>query len=375
MKKFTVNSKLLVDKLVYMGGLINTKATLQILECYLFKINRDKLTVIATDLENTMQTSISLDEDSGVHFEVCLESKVLTSILKSIAAQPVVFEQGGKVMVIKTFTGLFEIPFFETEEFPALPEIEPKAQFNILSGSLMNAISKCLITVSTDELRPMLCGVYFELSDGQINFVSTDAHRMVIYAVTNVDVSSSDSFVVPKKPLTVLKSMLESVEGEVLVKYNDINIVFDTEDFILTSRLSEGKFPNYEAVIPKKSEKKLIVQSEMLKSAVKRVSLCSSKETHQVVLNITPEKLCLQAEDVDFLRRSEDNLPCNFNTDNFRIGFNAALLVQLLSVVDSADINIEMSEPIRGAIITPVESITENQSMKMLIMPVMVSGV
>lgn len=374
MKKFTVNSKLLVDKLVYMGGLINTKATLQILECYLFKINRDKLTVIATDLENTMQTSISLDEDSGVHFEVCLESKILTNILKSIPAQAVVFEQGGKVMVIKTFTGLFEIPFFETGEFPTLPEIEPKTQFNILSGSLMNSISKCLIAVSADELRPMLCGIYFELSNEQINFVSTDAHRMVVYTVTGVDVSTSDAFVVPKKPLMVLKSMLASVEGEVLVKYNDINVVFDTEDFVLTSRLSEGKFPNYQAVIPKVNDKRLIIQSEMMKSAVKRVSLCSSKETHQVVLDLTPEKLRLHAEDIDFSKRSEENLPCNFNVDEFRIGFNAALLVQMLDVIESTGINIEMSEPTRGVVITPVESITPDQSMKMLIMPVQISN-
>jgi len=373
MKKFTINSKILGDKLSYMGGLINPKATLQILECYLFKVDRNRLVIIATDLENTLESPIDLEEDSGTEFEVCLQSKLLTNILKSIPAQPIVFEQN-EVMEIKTHSGKFEIPYFETAEFPVLPEVDSSASFKILSGSLMNAISKTLFATAHDELRPILCGVFFELSPSVINFVATDAHRLAMYTITDIDCDFTDNFVVPKKPLSVLKSMLTYVEGEVLISYNKINVVFQTDEFILTCRLPEGNFPNYKAVIPKKNDKKMVIDRLHLKSSVDRVSICSDRQTHQVVLSITSEKVKVESQDLDFSKRGEDSLACVFNEPEFRIGFNAKLFVQMLEVIESNDITIEMSEPIRGAIITPVESITPDQSMKMLIMPVQISN-
>jgi DNA polymerase-3 subunit beta len=222
-------------------------------------------------------------------------------------------------------------------------------------------------------MRPVMSGVFFEIHENHVRFVGTDAHKLVRYSWSGVGAESA-SFIVPRKPLNLLKGALASSAADVQVEYTDNNALFRFDQVTLVARLIEGKYPNYEAVIPKENPFKLIVDRLDLLSSIKRVSIFANKTTHQVRLKMGGSELTISAEDLDFANEAQERLTATYSGDDMEIGFNSRFLQEMLSNLDTENVSVEMSAPNRAGIITPVEKGDENEDILMLVMPVMLNS-
>ncbi len=372
--KFIVSSSSLLKQLQNISGVLNSNNSLPILDHFLFEITTNQLEITASDLETTMITKISVDaKDEGV---IAIPAKLLLDTLKSLPDQPLTFsiDQDKKNIEITSDYGKYHLSGQDGGEFPKTPEVEAPSKMDVAGGLLFNAIEKTIFASGNDDLRPVMSGVYFQLSKEDLIFVATDAHKLVKYSRTDAKASKAATFIMPKKPLNLLKNILGSIDEEVKVEFNETNAAFAFEDTKLICRLIDGKYPNYEAVIPKENPNKLTIDRTAFLGSIKRVSIFSSKTTHQVRLKRTGSELMISAEDVDFNNDAKERLTCQFDGEDMEIGFNSRFLIEMLSNLDTEEVNLEMSAPNRAGILTPATGNDDQEHVLMLVMPVMLNS-
>lgn len=371
--KFIVSSQLLVRHLQSLYGVINPSNTLPILDNFLFNIGKDSLTVTASDLETTMASSLQItSKDSGV---IAVPARILMDLLKSFPDTPITFSVNTDTFAVKLNTeyGEYKVAGLDGSDFPKSPTVEGASSVTVSSDLLARAIAKTVFATGNDDLRPVMSGVLFELKDDGVSFVATDAHKLVKYSRSDAKADSGANFIMPKKPLNLLKNVLASEEVDVTVTYNETNANFTFGDASLTCRLIEGRYPNYEAVIPKENPNVLTVNRQAFLGSVKRVSYFSNKTTHQVKLKIAGSELHVSAEDPDFANNADERLTCSYRGNDMTIGFNSRFLTEMLSNLETDEVMLEMSEPNRAGILTPVDSTIEGEQVLMLVMPVMIN--
>lgn len=372
--KFIVSSGSLLKQLQVVGGVLNNNNTLAILDNFLFDLNENKLTISASDLETTISSSIDVDStDNGL---AAVPARLLLDGLKALPEQPVtfIFDSSSSTVEMSSDYGKYSLAFVEGDEFPKLPEMEDIHTTSIPGEILATAINKTLFASGNDELRPVMSGVFFQFSNNNLTFVATDAHKLVRYKRTDLSSDHTVEFIMPRKPLTILKSTLASNGDEVNIHYNDTNARFEFENIILTCRLIDGKYPNYEAVIPKENPNKMEIERSTFLSSVKRVAIFSNKTTHQVRLKIAGSELQVSAEDIDFSNKAHERLSCNYQGEDMEIGFNSRFLNEMLSNLESSTVSLEMSAPNRAGIILPSDGLDEGEDILMLVMPVMLNS-
>lgn len=370
--KILVNSKELNKKLQTLSGVIGTSNTLPVIDNFLFEVDNNVLKITATDLENTMSTTISVESEGSV--SILVESKILTEALKTFADQPLVFTiNENNTVEISSNNGKYEVAFLESHQFPKTPELEETKSIVIPSKALAKGISKTLFAVGTNDLRLVMTGVLFQLSNEGLNFVSTDANRLVKCSLGSVKSDEPVQMIVPKKPLGILKSILANVNEDVMLNYNKTNISFEFSDYKIQVRLIDGIYPAYEKVIPKNNPNKVIVDRNLFLQSVKRVNTFSNKQTHQIRIQIAGSELNIYAEDVDYSNKAEEKLSCGYEGNDMEIGFNSKFLIDMLSNLDSKDVQLEMSLPNRAGILTPIDGLEESENLLMLVMPVMLN--
>ena len=275
---------------------------------------------------------------------------------------------------ISSNSGKYAIAYAPGDEFPKSVLLEDPSTTVLPAEVLATAISKTIFAAGNDDLRPVMSGVFFQFSTEGLIFVATDAHKLVKYARTDVSASQVADFIMPKKPLNILKSILGSSNSDIKIDYNDANATFSFENYILTCRLIDGKYPNYEAVIPKENPNKLLIDCNQFLSSVRRVAIFSNKTTHQIRLKIAGAELNISAEDIDYSNKAEERLTCDYQGDDMQIGFNSRFLLEMLNNLQSDEIQLEMSLPNRAGILTPVDGLDEGESVTMLVMPVMINN-
>lgn len=371
--KFIVSSSYLLKQLQVLGSVINSSNTLPILDNFLFELNKKSLTVSASDLETTMSAALEIEStDKG---SVAVPAKLLLDILKTFPEQPLTFTvEDNNTIEISSNSGKYAIAYASGNEFPKSVVLEDPSTTLVPAEVLGTAISKTIFAAGNDDLRPVMSGVFFQFSPEGLIFVATDAHKLVKYARTDVKASQVADFIMPKKPLNILKSILGSSDAEVKIDYNDSNATFSFENYILTCRLIDGKYPNYEAVIPKENPNKLLIDRTQFLNSVRRVSIFSNKTTHQIRLKIAGAELNISAEDIDYSNKAEERLTCDYQGDDIQIGFNSRFLLEMLSNLQSDEIQLEMSMPNRAGILTPVDGLDEGETVTMLVMPVMLNN-
>ena len=373
--KFIVSSSTLLKHLQSISGVLNSSNTLPILDNFLFEISGTDLEVSASDLETTMTTKISM-EKGGDNGSVAIPAKLLLDTLKTFPEQPLTFSVDDKTfgVEISSDNGKYRLSGENGEEFPRIPELDSPATLNVGSGILFNAIDKTLFASGNDELRPVMSGVLFELSKDSLTFVATDAHKLVRYRRKDASSSKGASYIMPKKPLTLLKNLLSGIEAEVKIEYNDTNAFFTVDNVNLVCRLIDGKYPNYEAVIPKENPNRLTISRQAFLNSIRRVSIFSNKTTHQVRLKLTGSELNISAEDLDFANEANERLTCQYDGEDLEIGFNSRFIIEMLNNLQTENILLEMSAPNRAGIILPGDSDDENEDILMLVMPVMLNS-
>lgn len=371
--KFIVSSSYLLKQLQVLGGIINTSNTLAILENFLFELDKDSLRVSASDLETTISAKLEVECDSKG--SIAVSARLLLDILKTFPEQPLTFVvEDNNTIEISSNHGKYALAYADGTEFPKAIEISSPSSTVIQADILATAISKTIFASGNDDLRPVMSGVFFQFSTESLNFVATDAHKLVKYTREDVKASETAEFIMPKKPLNLMKSILAGSEEDVLIEYNESNAKFVFDNTELVCRLIDGKYPNYEAVIPKENPNKLSIDRSQFLSSVRRVSIFSNKSTHQVRLKIAGAELNISAEDIDYSNKAEERLTCSYQGDDMQIGFNSRFLTEMLANLTSDEVSLEMSLPNRAGILTPADGLDEGEHIIMLVMPVMLNN-
>lgn len=371
--KFIVSTTSLLKGLQTIGGVINSTTVLPILEDFLFDVKDGKLTVFATDLETSMSTVVNVEtKDKG---RVAIPAKILIETLKTLPEQPLTFSIDEKTfgVEITSQTGRYKLTGENPEDFPKIPEADGVTEINMQGSVLSGAIAKTLFAVSNDELRPAMTGVLFQVGPDGLTFVSTDAHKLVKLRRSDVRAPKETQFIVPKKALNLMKSAVPNNNTVVNVSYNKSNAFFTFDNTKLICRLIEANYPDYNAVIPINNPNKLTLNRLEFQNALRRISIFSNKTTYQVILNIAGSELKISAQDLDFSNEASERLTCSYEGADLDIAFNARFLIEMLGVLDSGDVEIELSTPTRAGVLRPVDK-TENEDLLMLVMPVMINA-
>ncbi|MEO8934215.1 MAG: DNA polymerase III subunit beta [Xanthomarina sp.] len=371
--KFIVSSTYLLKQLQVLGGVINNSNTLPILDNFLFELNQSELIISASDLETTMSSKLEVESDNSGN--IAVPARLLLETLKTFPEQPLTFVvEDNNTIEISSNHGKYALAYADGNEFPKAVSLDDATSTTITGHILSTAINKTIFAAGNDDLRPVMSGVFFQFSTEGLTFVATDAHKLVKYSREDVAASQTTEFIMPKKPLNLLKTVLAASDDDVTIEYNDSNAKFTFENTILICRLIDGKYPNYDAVIPKENPNKLVIDRMQFLNSVRRVSIFSNKTTHQIRLKIAGAELNISAEDIDYSNKAEERLTCDYQGDDMQIGFNSRFLTEMLNNLTSDEVQLEMSLPNRAGILTPIDGLDEGEQVTMLVMPVMLNS-
>ena len=375
--KFVVSSTELLGHLQAISRVISSKNTLPILDNFLFNISGNDLEITASDLESTLITRMHLDNITGSG-TVALPARILLDTLKEFSEQPLTFDINPDTMavVINSENGRFSIVGQNGIDFPVLPVIkkEKRFGFNVPADVLLAGISRTLFATADDELRPVMGGILVEASTGKLTFVASDAHKLVRYQRSDAKADDNASFILPKKPASLLKNILPRESGVVSVEFDDRNAFFNLSDNRVVCRLVEGNYPNYNSVIPKNNPRKVRIDRLEFYNILRRVSVFSNQASNLVKLQFTPNQITVSAQDVDFSISAYERHKCLYEGDDMEIGFKSVFLLEILSNIASQDVVIELADPTRAGLFLPSETSNEDEDLLMLLMPMMINA-
>ena len=371
---FTVSSSLLTSRLQTISRVINSKNTIPALDCILFELEGGKLTLTASDPDNTLNTSIEV-VDSSEDFSFAISSKILIDSLKEISEQPLRFEVKKETyeMTIYYQNGKYSMVGQNADEYPSAAVLgEGSVAISVPTKVLSNGISCSLFAAADDEVRPVMCGVYFDFTPESITLVASDGHKLVRCRDYSVTGAEKSAFILPKKPAALLKNLLgkESNE-EVAVEFDGRFAIFDMGDYKLVCRLFDGRYPNYNSVIPQNNPHKLTVDRAAMISTLRRVAVFSS-QVSLIKLHIEDNKVVISAQDTDFSTSAEESIACSYEGTSMNIGFRASFLIDILNNTPGDEVVIELADPSRAGVIVPAEQV-DKQELLMLLMPMMLT--
>ena len=374
--KFVVSSSELLTRLQSINRVISSKNTLPILDNFLFEINENILTVTASDIETTMRTQITLDNVDG-EGKIAIEAKRLTDILKEFPEQPLIFEINLETMGVDILSenGKYSVVGQNADEYPNMPQLDESQTLTVtLTGEvLLKGINKTLFATSDDELRPVMTDIFMQFSNEGTTFVSSDAHKLVRYKRKDVTAESEASFILPKKPATMLKNILAKESGEIKLQFDDKNAHFTLSDYEMICRLLEGQYPKYESVIPKDNPNKLTINRADLATTLKRVSVFANQASNLIKLELTSSQVTVSAQDIDFSISAYEHINAQYDGEEMGIGFKSAFMFDILQAIESENVVVAMSDPSRACLVFPLENESEQEDLLMLIMPMMIN--
>ncbi len=372
--RFTVSSTALSSKLSALSRVINSKNSLPILADFVFEINDNVLTLTASDSENVMKTTLTLTESDGPG-RFAIGNRDLLEAVKGFSEQPLTFdinEEKGLVR-ISYQNGLFSLPVDNADEFPQAQTVGDNATVIQLPSNIMaDNLGRSLFATAQDELRPVMNGVYFDLTPDCLAIVASDGHKLVRNKVLNIRSEQPASFILPKKPATLLRNMLQKEGGDVIVRFDERNAEITYDEGVIICRLIEGRYPNYNSVIPLSNPNQLTVDRLTLLSALRRVQPFANDSSNLIRFNVEGATLKLDAEDFDFSKTATEQMTCDYNGTPMRIGFKGSSFIEILSNFDCSEVVIQLADPSRAGLVLPSEQ-PENQDVLMLMMPMLIN--
>ncbi|MGB3849756.1 MAG: DNA polymerase III subunit beta [Tunicatimonas sp.] len=376
--KFVVSSSALLKQLSAINGVITSNPVVPILENFLCDIQNGVLKVTASDLQTTVMTELEVDtQDKG---SIAVPARILIDTLKNLPEQPVTFtvDASTYTVEIQSENGRYRLSGENATDFPKVPMVEDGHEVEMPSDVLANAVSNTIFATSTDELRPAMTGVYVNLNGADSTFVATDGHRLIRYRRDDIGSGSKSPIIIPRKALTLLRSVLPAENVSVSVKFNASNAFFKFAgasggNIQMVCRLIDERYPDYENVIPSDNNNTMTVNRAVLLSSLKRIAIYANKTTHQVRLKVAENQLHISAEDIDFSNEANETVACEHTSEEIEIGFNARFLIEMLSNLDTKDVVFRFSQPNRAGLIEPSEK-EDHEDVLMLVMPVMLNN-
>ncbi len=372
--KFTISSSKLFSQLQAVSRVINNKNALPILDDVLFDLVGNELLMTASDGETTIRTSVAVESVEGTG-KVASAAKLLLETLKEFSEQPLTFtiDENNFAVSMASQNGTYSFVGVNGNEYPEMPAEEAEArQLAVPAGVLQSAIEKTIFCTADDDLRPVMNGIYFDIVEDKVTMVATDAHRLVRYTNASVKPGLVANFILPKKPAGLLKNLLAKEEGDVKVTIGAKNARFEFGNTIIVCRQIEGRFPNYNAVIPQSNQNVVTADRQTLINACKRVAVFANNGTAQLRLALSENQIKISAQDIDFSTSAEETIACDYNGTPMAIGFKAPFLIDLLSSIASADVQLKLADPARAGLILPAEA-EGDEDVLMLLMPMLLN--
>ena len=372
--RFTLSSTALSNKLAALSRVINSKNALPILGDFVFEINGQTLRLTASDSENTMHTTVPLTESDG-DGRFAIGNHDLLEAVKGFSEQPITFDADLQANLVKiTYqNGLFSLPIESADEFPIPQTVGDNASVIVISNQLLaENINRSIFATAQDELRPVMNGIYFDLTPDALAIVASDGHKLVRNKNYTVKSEVPAAFILPKKPATLLKNVLQRDGGDVTIRFDERNAEVSFADSVITCRLIEGRYPNYNSVIPQDNPNQITIDRKSLIGTLRRVLPFASDSSQLIRFRVEPGKLTLSSEDIDFATSAKEEITCEYNGSPMSIGFKGPSLTDILNNLDSEDVIIELADPSRAGIIVPGQQ-PENEDVLMLIMPMLLN--
>lgn len=370
--RFNVSSTSLSNRLQTISRVQSSKNALPILDCILFELKSGVLKMTASDSETTMVTRLDVADAEGEGL-FAIGSKQLISSIKEISEQPITFNVDTNTFAIEINyqNGKYNLVGQNGYDFPKPTGMSEVSHFISIDAQVMlTGITRCLFAAADDELRPQMNGVYFDMMPESVTFVASDGHKLVRNRVLSVHADEPSAFILPKKPALLLKAVLPKEEGEVAVRFDDRNAELQMADYVISCRLIEGRYPNYNSVIPTDNPFRVTADRMAFISALRRVSVFASQSSALIKIHVEPGTLTVSAQDLDFSTSAEEHIMCEYEGMTMSIGFNGPFLIDVLNSISSNDVVLELADPSRAGVITPSEQ-DENEDLIMLLMPMM----
>ena len=372
--RFTISSAAVANRLTILSRVINSKNALPILGDFLFEVKGGELCLTASDSEVMMRTTVSLVESDG-DGSFCVGSRDLLEAVKGVGDQPVTFDVNlnDGIAKINYQNGMFSFPIESAAEFPQQQQVaEGATVVNIPTAVLAENINRTLFATAQDELRPVMNGIYFDLTPEYLAVVASDGHKLVRNCILTLKSDQPSSFILPKKPATLLKGVLGKQEGDTVIRFDDRNAEVNYGDGVLVCRLIEGRYPNYNSVIPQSNPNQLTIDRIGLLSALRRVQPFSNDSSNLIRFHVENGTLQLDAEDYDFSKNATERLTCDYDGMPMSIGFKGSSFIEILSNFDCEQVLIQLADPSRAGLVLPSEQ-PEGQNVLMLMMPMLIN--
>lgn len=373
--RFTVSSTALSSKLVALSRVINSKNALPILGDFVFDIEGYTLRLTASDSENTMQTSVELAESDG-DGRFAIGNHDLLEAVKGFSEQPITFDadQQANLVKISYQNGLFSLPIEDADEYPTAQQVSEQAYTIVIGNNLLNdCINRSVFATAQDELRPVMNGIYFDLTPDCLAIVATDGHKLVRNKLFTIKSKQPSSFILPKKPATLLKNLLGKDGGDVTIRFDERNAEINYGDGTIQCRLIEGRYPNYNSVIPQNNPNQLHVDRQGLLAALRRVQPFANGSSNLIRFHVEGSTLQLDAEDYDFSKTATERMTCEYSGQPMSIGFKGSSFIEILTNFDCPEVIIQLADPSRAGLVLPSEQ-PENQDVLMLMMPMLLNN-
>lgn len=372
--KFIVSSTGLYSHLQAVSRVINSKNSLPILDCVLMEVKEGKITLTASDSESTLSTSFEVNDSDG-EGRFAVSAKKFLDSLKEIPEQPITFDVNTSSMEITIYyqNGKYSLVGQNAEDFPLAPGLgESAIHIEMETKILLNGINRTLFATADDELRPVMNGIYMDMTTTDITFVASDGHRLVREKSTAAKAPAKAAFILPKKPANILKALVTKSEDKMTIDFDEKNAIIVFNEYKLICRLIEGRYPNYNSVIPQNNPNKVRIDRQTLTSALRRVSVFSSQASSLIKLHLDSNLVQISAQDIDFSTSAEEKLNCGYSGNPMSIGFKSTFLIDILNNLASDEVIIELADPSRAGVILPSEQ-EENDDVLMLLMPMMLN--
>ena len=357
-----------------LAKVINSKNSLAILECILFDIRNGQLTMTASDSENTMKTTMALEECDGEAY-VAISSRKLLDAVRELPEQPLTFEidTTNYTVIVYYQNGQYNFIAENADTFPQdQPISEDSTLITVGAPVLSNNITRSIFATMQDNLHPAMNGIYFDLTAEGLFIVATDGRKLVRNKILNIKSETPASFILPKKPASLLKNVLPKDEGDVVIKFDTRSAIISYPGGTLTCRLIDGRYPNYNSVIPKNNPNQIMVDRKTLLSALRRVLPFASESSQLIRFHIEMGKLEISSEDLDYATSAKESIICDYNGQPMSIGFKGGSFVEALSNLESDEVLIELADPSRAGVIRPATQ-PDNEEVLMLIMPMLLN--
>ena len=372
--KFVVSSTSLSSHLQVVSRVIASKNTIPVLDCFLFELQGNLLKITAADSETRMITSVEVNEVEGEGV-FAIPAKNLLESLKELPEQPITFEIDDSTlgMFIYYQNGKYNFIGQNGDEYPqAKPLKDDATKIEISAENLLTGISRTLFATAEDELRPIMNGILFDISDTDITFVASDGHKLVRFKNSSVQGNDRATLILPKKPANLLKTVLPKETGSVAISFDENNAYITMENVIIISRLIEGRYPNYNGVIPKDNPFRVVIDRVLLVTALKRITVFSNQGSSLIKLQLSHNSIFISAQDIDFSTSAEETVACVYDGDEISIGFKGTYLIEILNNIPSSEVVLQLADPSRAGLMLPAEN-DEDEDLLMLLMPMMLN--